>query len=61
MTYCDKTWCVAHCKADGSCGRKLTEKDKAIIEDGNWFVSFADFSDVCSKYDPEEERVVEDN
>ena len=55
MTYKDKTWCAANCKADGSCGRKLTPWDNAIIRLNKIPVSFADFSNQCELYDPDPE------
>lgn len=55
MTYMDKTWCAANCKADGACGRKLSPRDNVIIRTGKIPVSFADFSDKCGlyEYDPQ--------
>ena len=55
MTYRDRTWCAANCKADGSCGRKLTELDKEIINTHKIPVSFADFSNNCKLYEYDSE------
>jgi hypothetical protein len=55
LTYRDKTWCCANCKADGACGRKLSPRDKVIIRVNQIPVSFADFSGNCEmyEYDPQ--------
>ena len=53
MTYKDKAWCWAKCKADGSCGRKLTEFDNEIMRINRIPVSYADFSKVCGLYEPD--------
>lgn len=52
MTYGDKTWCMAACASDGTCGRKLTNEDYKEIKKGEWLISYADYSDTCVKYEP---------
>lgn len=54
MTYGDKTWCMAKCKADGSCGRKLTSTEINQINIRRIPVSFADFSAGCDLFEPDE-------
>lgn len=53
MTYGDKTWCWAKCKADGSCGRKLTELDRKIIREFKFLILYADLSPNCELYEPD--------
>ena len=53
MTYRDRTWCWANCKADGSCGRKLTEQDGEIIRKNDFDILYADLSTGCELYIPD--------
>ena len=57
MTYGDKTWCMAPCKAE-NCPRKLTPEDKQVILEEEWLVSYADYSNICTKYEPDNKEEI---